>query len=61
MLLNTSNLKEDFRVRNQITPEKHMARLNEIHKLARTKAAPYIFKCRVYQEGGRILRRETNS
>ena len=27
-------LKEDFRVRNQITPEKHMARLNEIHKTA---------------------------
>ena len=27
-------LKEDFRIRNQITPEKHMARLNEIHKTA---------------------------
>ena len=27
-------LKEDFRVRNQITMEKHMARLNEIHKRA---------------------------
>ncbi len=31
------NLKEDFRVRNQITPEKHMARLNEIHKMAKDK------------------------
>ena len=31
------DLKEDFRVRNQITPEKHMARLNEIHKLAKDK------------------------
>ena len=30
-------LKEDFRVRNQITPEKHMARLNEIHKRALEK------------------------
>ena len=30
------DLKEDFR-RNQITPEKHMARLNEIHKLAKEK------------------------
>jgi hypothetical protein len=27
-------LKEDFRIRNQITPEKHLARLNEIHKTA---------------------------
>ena len=27
-------LKEDFRIRNQITPEKHMARLNELHKTA---------------------------
>ena len=25
-------LKEDFRIRNQITPEKHMARLNDIYK-----------------------------
>ena len=31
------DLKEDFRVRNQITPEKHMARLNEIHRWQRTK------------------------
>ena len=31
------DLKEDFKVRNQITPEKHMARLNEIHKLAKDK------------------------
>ena len=30
-------LKEDFRVRNQISPEKHMARLNEIHQLAKEK------------------------
>ena len=30
-------LKEDFRVRNQITPEKHMARLNEIHQMAKDK------------------------
>ena len=30
-------LKEDFRVRNQITPEKHMARLNEIHQMAKEK------------------------
>ena len=30
-------LKEDFRVRNQITLEKHMARLNEIHKMAKDK------------------------
>ena len=30
-------LKEDFRVRNQITPEKHMARLNEIYNSAREK------------------------
>ena len=31
------DLKEDFRVRNQITPEKHMARLNEIHQMAKDK------------------------
>ena len=31
------DLKEDFRVRNQITIEKHMARLNEIHKRALDK------------------------
>ena len=30
-------LKDDFRIRNQITPEKHMARLNEIHKMAKDK------------------------
>lgn len=30
-------LKEDFRVRNQITLEKHMARLNEIHQMAKEK------------------------
>ena len=30
-------LKEDFRIRNQITPEKHMARLNEIHQMAKDK------------------------
>ena len=30
-------LKEDFRVRNQITPEKHMARLNELHEMAKSK------------------------
>jgi len=30
-------LKEDFRVRNQITPEKHMARLNELHEMAKQK------------------------
>ena len=30
-------LKEDFRVRNQITPEKHMARLNELHEMAKAK------------------------
>ena len=31
-------LKEDFRVRNQITPEKHMARLNELHEMAKSLA-----------------------
>ena len=31
------DLKEDFRVLNQITPEKHMARLNEIHQMAKDK------------------------
>lgn len=31
------DLKEDFRARNQITPEKHMARLNEIHQMAKDK------------------------
>jgi len=30
-------LKEDFRARNQITPEKHMARLNELHEMAKSK------------------------
>ena len=30
-------LKEDFRVRNQITPEKHMARFNELHEMAMSK------------------------
>ena len=30
-------LKEDFRVRNQITIEKHMARLNELHEMAKNK------------------------
>ncbi len=30
-------LKEDFRARNQITPEKHMARLNELHEMAKAK------------------------
>ena len=30
-------LKEDLRVRNQITPEKHMARLNELHEMAKSK------------------------
>ena len=30
-------LKEDFRIRNQITPEKHMARLNDIYKRALQK------------------------
>lgn len=30
-------LKEDFRIRNQITPEKHMARLNEIYMIAKDK------------------------
>ena len=30
-------LKEDFRVRNQITPEKHMVILNEIHQMAKEK------------------------
>ena len=30
-------LKEDFRARNQITPEKHMARLNELHEMAKNK------------------------
>ena len=33
----TEELKEDFRVRNQITPEKHMARLNELHEMAKSK------------------------
>ena len=30
-------LKEDFRIRNQITPEKHMARLNHLGRKAETK------------------------
>ena len=30
-------LKEDFRIRNQITPEKHMARLNHLGKKAEEK------------------------
>ena len=30
-------LKEDFRIRNQITPEKHMARLNHLGKRAEHK------------------------
>ena len=30
-------LKEDFRIRNQVTKEKHMARLNEIHDMAKQK------------------------
>ena len=30
-------LKEDFRIRNQITPDKHMARLNQLGKKAENK------------------------
>ncbi len=30
-------LKEDFRIRNQITPDKHMARLNHLGRKAETK------------------------
>jgi len=30
-------LKEDFRIRNQITPEKHMARLNHLGRKAETE------------------------
>ena len=30
-------LKDDFRIRNQITPEKHMARLNHLGRKAETK------------------------
>ena len=30
-------LKEDFRIRNQITPDKHMARLNQLGRKAETK------------------------
>ena len=41
------DLKEDFRVRNQITPEKHMARLNEIHRDGKgQRTAPYSYECR---------------
>ena len=29
--------EEDFRIRNQVTKEKHMARLNEIHDMAKQK------------------------
>ena len=36
-LLIIEELKEDFRVRNQITPEKHMARLNHLGKKAEEK------------------------
>ena len=32
--LTEEELKEDFRVRNEVTQEKHLARLNEIHKTA---------------------------
>ena len=30
-------LKDDFRIRNQITPEKHMARLNHLSRVAEEK------------------------
>ena len=35
--MHIEELKEDFRIRNQVTKEKHMARLNEIHKMAKDK------------------------
>tara|TARA_R100000687_G_scaffold82154_1_gene80665 strand:- start:606 stop:1073 length:468 start_codon:yes stop_codon:yes gene_type:complete len=35
--MHIEELKEDFRIRNQVTKEKHMARLNEIHDMAKQK------------------------
>jgi hypothetical protein len=37
VVLRIEELKEDFRVRNQITPDKHMARLNQLGKKAENK------------------------
>ena len=37
VVMNFVELKEDFRVRNQITPDKHMARLNQLGKKAENK------------------------
>ena len=37
VVLRIEELKEDFRVRNQITPDKHMARLNELGVKAEKK------------------------
>ena len=59
-------LKEDFRVRNQITIEKHMARLNEIHKRALDKdqlhtslnAEVYRGKCAGYYVEKQIIKQE---
>lgn len=37
VVIRIEELKEDFRVRNQITPDKHMARLNELGVKAEKK------------------------
>ena len=37
VVLRIEELKEDFRVRNQITPDKHMARLQQLGKKAEDK------------------------
>ena len=37
VVLRIEELKEDFRVRNQITPDKHMARLNQLGIKAEAK------------------------
>jgi len=59
-------LKEDFRVRNQITLEKHMARLNEIHRTAFKKgqlhtslnAEVYRGKCAGYYVEKQLIKKE---
>ena len=43
-------LKEDFRIRNQITPEKHMARLNHLGRKAETENMIKIEKDRAVDE-----------
>jgi phage terminase small subunit len=35
--MHIEQLIEDFRIRNEVTKEKHMARLNEIHQMAKDK------------------------